>query len=364
MFDPHSPPTSFELEITTRCNASCPQCSRNYYGGSTWPTLPIVDLSLSWLKEKFSKDFLSSLNMVRLVGTYGDPCMHKDLIPIVHWLHENTQAQLIISTNGSLRSRSWWRELGLTLRPQDCVMFCIDGLADTNHLYRKDTNFEKIIKNLKEFNQAGGRSIWSFIVFEHNQHQVDQAREFSKEIGCSGFGVKTTSRFIDKQHNFVDKSPVRDRQHKIIHWIKPPSDPKYVNLSLESYQENVGQYGSYLEYLKNTPIDCDSQLKSKFYVSAEGLVFPCGWLSDRLYGYEAENHPDRQKMLGIIDQCGGLESISLNYNKLEDIIYGKFFQAINQSWNNNKRLERCAVICGKNSHTLTSYKELNEILKP
>ena len=53
--------TQIEFELTTRCNASCPQCIRNYYGGKTWHTLPIVDLGLDWIREKFTEKTLSEL---------------------------------------------------------------------------------------------------------------------------------------------------------------------------------------------------------------------------------------------------------------------------------------------------------------
>ena len=183
-------------------------------------------------------------------------------------------------------------------------MFGIDGLADTNHIYRKDTNFKKIVENLTAFNQAGGRSIWSFIAFQHNEHQVEEARLLSQQLGCFGFAVKTTTRFIDKQHNMIEKFPVMDRDKKIVYWLKPPTDPKYINPGYNSYEKSRNKYGNYENYLKNVDISCDARNKQYFHVSAEGYVLPCGWLVDRLYGYEAESHPDRKRMFDIIEQNG------------------------------------------------------------
>jgi MoaA/NifB/PqqE/SkfB family radical SAM enzyme len=358
-----TPPNSFELELTTKCNASCPQCSRNYYGGAVWENLPMVDLELNWLKEKFTIDFLQTVKTIRLVGTYGDPCMHKDLISIVQWLHASTKAAIIISTNGSLRTTKWWHELGSTMENDDRVIFGVDGLADTNHLYRKGTNFKKIINNLKAFNSAGGHSIWSFIAFKHNEHQVEDARKMSQELGCIGFAVKTTVRFIDKQHNMIEKFPVMNRRKKIVYWLEPPTTPEYINPGYKSYEQNQVKYNNYSNYLKSTNISCDAKNNRYFYVSAEGYVFPCGWLLDRMYGYEAEKHPDRARMLDMIQQHGGLNSINLNYTKLEDILHGKFFQAVAKSWKDESRLDRCANQCGVDSHSITaSYHYLKKIL--
>ena len=82
-----------------------------------------------------------------------------------------------------------------------------------------------------------------------------------------------------------------------------------------------------------------------------------------MYGYEAEKHPDRARMLDMIQQHGGLNSINLNYTKLEDILHGKFFQAVAKSWKDESRLDRCANQCGVDSHSITaSYHYLKKIL--
>ena len=121
-------PTTLEIELSTKCNAACPQCSRNYFGAYTWPTLPRLNLDFETLKSRFPIEFLKSLKKIRLFGTYGDPCMHKEFLDIISWLTEHTSAQIIISTNGGLRSTSWWKKLATILRPQDKVIFCVDGL--------------------------------------------------------------------------------------------------------------------------------------------------------------------------------------------------------------------------------------------
>jgi hypothetical protein len=44
------------------------------------------------------------------------------------------------------------------------------------------------------FVAAGGRAEWDFIVFRHNEHQVEEARALAKELGFQRFFVKKTSR--------------------------------------------------------------------------------------------------------------------------------------------------------------------------
>jgi MoaA/NifB/PqqE/SkfB family radical SAM enzyme len=357
-------PTTLEIELSTRCNAACPQCSRNYFGAYTWPTLPLVNIDIDLLTKSLSKSFLQNLTKIRLIGTYGEPCLHPNFLQFIEWLTIHTQASIIISTNASLRPIRWWRKLAKLLRPIDRVVFCVDGLEDTNHLYRKGTDFAKIIRNMVEFNQAGGKSIWNYIVFRHNEHQVEQAKKMSVSIGCADFTVKRTARFINKQHKRIEKFPVLDSKEKVQHWLELPAQKQFLNNGYDQYTDIIANSTDYDNYLKTAPIDCIAQSHSACYISAEGYVLPCGWLADRFYGFEAENHSDRQKLFDLIEQSGGLNAISVFEHSIESILDGNFFKLVQSSWTDENRLERCANQCGKyiSAYTL-SAAELNEKIK-
>ena len=62
-----------QLEISNYCNAACPQCPRNYFGGKTISTLPLSRWSLSVFKKLFTPDLLKSIEEIYFCGTYGDP---------------------------------------------------------------------------------------------------------------------------------------------------------------------------------------------------------------------------------------------------------------------------------------------------
>lgn len=65
------------LEITTRRNASCPQCPRNLSGGDVNPALPIAELSLDDMKCILPRDFVARLRKLYACGNYGDPMVAK-----------------------------------------------------------------------------------------------------------------------------------------------------------------------------------------------------------------------------------------------------------------------------------------------
>jgi hypothetical protein len=108
----------------------------------------------------------------------------------------NPNIMLGIHTNGSLRSKSFWTELGTVLnRSGDYCRFGIDGLEDTNHIHRVNTIWDLIMKNSKAFIDAGGNADWEYLIFEHNEHQVEEAKELSEKLGFKKFIPKVSRRF-------------------------------------------------------------------------------------------------------------------------------------------------------------------------
>jgi MoaA/NifB/PqqE/SkfB family radical SAM enzyme len=352
--------SEIQLEITTKCNARCPQCVRNYFGSYTWPTIPIIDMDLEWFKTSLSLETWKNLKHIRFCGTYGEPCMHPDLINLIKWIKTVSNARITINTNGGIRTKSWWAELATVLSPEcDRVYFGIDGLEDTNHLHRIGVKFSKVINNVTAFNKAGGISIWAFLVFRHNEHQIDEARNMSIDIGCNSFGVKSTSRFVDKQHKLVDNTPVVDANQHILYFLKPTTLSNYKNNGYVDIKSNT----DYAQALKTTKISCVAKAENAIYISAEGDVFPCGWLADRLYGAEAEGHKDHFTIMSMISSIGGKEKINLHYTAIDDIVSGIWFQKIAESWKNNS-IERCAHQCGGiNSLNIESVAKLSATWK-
>ena len=326
-----------ELEITTNCNASCPQCTRNFYGGPKWPTLPLTSVNLDWLKEKLPIEFLTQLKVIRFCGTYGDPCVHPDMLNIVQWLKSVTAADIVINTNGGIRNVAWWAELANILTGNnDRVVFGIDGLEDTNHLYRRGVKWSKLMQNVTAFNSAGGKSVWQFLPFKHNQHQVDAAKQLASEMGFTDFLLKRTTRFVDKKHELTNKTTVVDG--KKIYFIEPPTDPSLINPGYINFNK---------ENYSTVPIECTAKKFAMIYIGADGYVFPCGFLADRLYGFEAEQHKDYYGLQHLFAEAGGPNAANLNYTSLVEILDGPWFNTLESSWTNSNRLERCAHQCGK-----------------
>ena len=95
-----------------------------------------------------------------MCGRLGDPPAARDCLAICEYLIDR-DILVTISTNGSLRTEKWWRELGNIFRRNGSfVEFHIDGLEDTNHLYRINTRYDKIINNARSYMETGAAAEW------------------------------------------------------------------------------------------------------------------------------------------------------------------------------------------------------------
>lgn len=252
---------TLHVEASTFCNARCPLCPRNIHGLNVPGVYPEVHLN----KEKFKSviNRYPNLEWVYFNGNLGDPMMNphiEDLISLV-------QCRTTIFTNGSIGRKETWEWLA---RQGTEVTFSIDGLEDTNHLYRQDVNWDRLMERVGWFIKAGGKAGWKWIVFKHNNHQIDEARKMSERMGFKFFGTIEHGR---------DYGPVLNKQAEITHWILPQDGSKLpeeydVKAAVERYKNDTNNYPNYRGNLLE--IDCDEhETQQKVYVDAHGRVSPC-----------------------------------------------------------------------------------------
>jgi MoaA/NifB/PqqE/SkfB family radical SAM enzyme len=332
------------IELTTRCNASCPQCPRNVRGGDVISSLPIVELSLDHIAKIFQPEFLSQLVHITICGNYGDAIFARDTLNIVQFLRsQNPQLDIELHTNGSARPVKFWEQLARTVNR--CV-FAIDGLKDTNHLYRRNTDWDTIERNVRAFIGSGGIAIWNFIPFRHNEHQISQAAEFARQVGFKKFYVKRTGRFY--LHGELHQSlPIMNSAGQVVGQLELPTHKSLRNPVAEALYDKGETATNYEKELSQAPIRCTVQNSGSIYISAEGFVFPCCWMA-QIYSHKSPSKRKVQILKLINDFGGGLEAIDATKRPIEAIIGSAIFQvAIPNGWNSGpERLEICTRQCG------------------
>jgi hypothetical protein len=242
------------------------------------------------------------------------------------------------------------------------VDFNIDGLEDTNHLYRKNTEFVKIIKNAKAYIDAGGRAVWNYIVFEHNQHQIKQAQELSDSLGFQEFKARATGRFLNHQTmEEFSEWPVQNRQGQTEYVIRPTNLKAYKNKSISILPDLKKQYPDIKTYFANTEICCDSLTGNKVAINASGLVLPCNMLNHNLSDARfrdasvlpcsnALSSVDGKNQVQEFVSRHGIENLNIHHCSLEQVFANSFWVDLVNSWKYNtfpERLFECAMTCGK-----------------
>ena len=350
------------LEVTTKCNANCPMCSRNAFG-VVRPGLQITEITLDDCKKIFPPAFLNQLTIISICGVYGDPILAKDLLEIIEYIRSNnSELEIDVYTNGSVRSVSWWKRLAKVIG-NGKVIFGIDGLEDTNHVYRRGTKFPVIIKNAKAFIQEGGRAQWDFIVFKHNEHQVKQAKKLSEKLGFEIFQIKRTSRFykllyerdpaLEGMGEEFGKYPFYDSGMRKSGYIELPENPYYRNNSLKIIKSLIKEFGSLIRYFDKVPIDCKAKRTEGIFVSATGLIYPCCWFYQQANYGTIYNVTDPLELNeeNILRSTGGVQQISAKEHPLNEIVEGEFFRQIEKGWSlpslAQGRPKVCARACGR-----------------
>jgi MoaA/NifB/PqqE/SkfB family radical SAM enzyme len=197
-------PFVVELDPTTRCNLACPEC----ISGQLLNQTCIESARIRTLTQEL---IAAGVKSVILIGG-GEPMMHPDTGWIIRVLGE-AGVHIGITTNGLYLKKY----LDVTSIHAKWVRVSVDaGSAETFRKLRPSRHgkslFEAVIDNMRAFAQAKrGRLGYSFMVYSQgnhgfgnipiaddakgiglptNAHEIFQAAELAREIGCDYFEIK------------------------------------------------------------------------------------------------------------------------------------------------------------------------------
>ena len=342
--------TTVHLEITQRCQAACPMCDRNENGGVDNRHITNAELSLEDCKKIFPIEFIKQLNTMYMCGNLGDPIVAHDTLEIFRYFREhNDKMWLSMNTNAGAKDETWWRELAQVLGRMGTVIFSVDGLSDTNHLYRQNVVWANVERNMRAFIDAGGRARWDFIVFGHNEHQVDEAKELAESWGVERFQLKKSGRFFTAKSEQKDFQQARNRKGEQTQVIAKPAKKENINLALLKQKEIEKTYGSMHEYYDSCSIKCKVAEEKNIFITAEGLLMPCCWTAGRMYKWWHKD-PRVEQIWDHIDDAGGKQGIDVINNDLRQVMQGNLLRSIESSWQlpslAKGKLGVCAMKCG------------------
>ena len=277
-----------DVDISASCNAGCIDCNRFLFDhqsqefklNSLHPHMnKLADVSCwSDVIQQFD-----NLKYIQLLGNVGDPMVHPQADVFVEISHtHHPQAQIEINTNGSVGSLKTWQkisDLSQSMKSQLRVVFSIDGLADTNHIYRRAVDWSRIMERATLFIEAGGHAEWKMIDFPYNKHQRDQAKQMAKEMGFKSFTV------------FPRQTPTPEFDQKIIDHSAKPVSKHMADVIELSHKESVEEHQKMVDYFAEqpgfeiTPKCMNFKSNSaghwpNFQINVEGTIWPCCFASN------------------------------------------------------------------------------------
>lgn len=315
------------IELTDKCNAACPMCIRtNPFTGKAQDWLLKKELYLEDFKDIVRPDDVKNLQKINFCGNYGEPLAARDLIPILRYIYEhNPKIRIEVASNASTRSDDWWWELlEVTYKKKFKIIFGIDGInQEQNEMYRRNTNFEKIMNNAQLFIDNGGHAEWQYLVFKHNEKDIETAKQMADDYGFKNFYVVATERFWNGDH----------------------SDYVYKG---ETYRlERSSSRPNHKTWTGDKEIKCFAMMSQEAYIDCLGFVTPCCYLGVYLYASQAgqpatlHNQQELMEMFGDMD----LERLQGRGKGLAKVIKDPFFFDL-LLMHRAKKPERCYSVCG------------------
>lgn len=329
---------SWEVELTTRCNSRCVGCSRysEYYYDN-----PYFDPKVDLKKEIFFKALQSTdhIEFVLFCGNYGDPLLHPEIFEILEFIRkERGDLRILVHSNASFGSADFWKKMATYFQaPGSYIKFSIDGLSESHAKFRRGTNWEQVLNNAKIFMAAGGRAVWKMIEFDHNRHEIEEARKLSEEMGFRKFDLRKNN------YPGLDQ-PILEE----VDWRKAPAS---VTQSARTQQELERWSQSEVSAKKFEHIECHSLKKKNIFLDSFGQVWPCCWIGGLPHRPE---HELRQWFIQKISDRYGAGFNSLATKNLQEILNHSWFASeLEQSWSKsptseiNPMLSTCAKTCGQ-----------------
>lgn len=175
-----SKPYLFNSELTNHCFLNCIFC----------PTGKSNMRQNGYANPQLYENVFNGLYKYLYLATFhgwGEPLMHKNFDNIIN-LARSRNICSVLNTNGMLLRREISEKI-INCK-LDVLYVSINGVDEESYLkYHHGGSFKIIMENLKnlidlkkKYKSETPYIEWQFVIFKHNEHQVDKAKKIAKEI--------------------------------------------------------------------------------------------------------------------------------------------------------------------------------------
>lgn len=260
-------PTKITIETGNICNLRCPLCPT----GTSETKVPKGMLSFARFKQII--DQLGPTTETLDFFDWGEPLLNKDLLPMVAYTKKRfPPVRVVISSNLSIPNFTEAKAEEVVRSGLDHLIMSVDGATQPVYAtYRVGGQLEYVLRNMRWLQKARAalqvkhpRLVWNYLVFRHNEHEVEAARRLAEEIG-----VEFTASPMRTDCGEEIFLPMTERLKRDEQWI--PENPTYSQYSHEALHRRIN--------------DCTKPWKTTA-INWDGYVVPCGSVYDcRTYNY-------------------------------------------------------------------------------
>jgi radical SAM protein with 4Fe4S-binding SPASM domain len=254
-------PTKVTIETGNICNLRCPLCPT----GTSEVKVPKGFLTIEQFQHILKQ--LGPTTETLDFFDWGEPFLNRDLLPMIrHAKATYPHIRIVVSSNLNIPHFSEAGAEEVVASGLDHLIISVDGATQEVYAkYRVNGKLDEALRNVRwlvEAKRKRGSStpsyVWNFLVFRHNEHEVDAARRMAEELGV-GF-TAGMMRTDCAEEIFL---PLEERLRRDGEWV--PENPTY------------SQYTH--ERLNHRTLDCTKPWTT-VAINWDGYVVPCGSVYD------------------------------------------------------------------------------------
>jgi MoaA/NifB/PqqE/SkfB family radical SAM enzyme len=314
------------------------------------------ELDLEFFKKTLTPDLLKTqVKRITMCGDIGDPIYASEYLEIIKYIKlHNPKIHVYTITNGSYRKPEWWKEFAKISNEYDTINFSVDGYDNaSNNLYRIGSDWNSIITGMKIMCEESPAFVyWATIVFAFNQDYLDQIEQQARDIGCDGLQLTYSTKFGSKYGEAYGgiKDPLEPRSefisstHRYERHFRNISGREQLN---NEYLLHNQQRFEQIKQEHNTVITPMCSIGNRgLYVSADGVLHPCSWVSFPYISMSTD-----RKTIHFKDSFHQVyrEQLNLKTQSLTDVLNNPIWNKLFNTFDDPKKAwVECEQKCGCN----------------
>lgn len=342
----------WHLEPSAICPLKCPRCPRIEHPDTPWLN---HQMDLEFFQSFMAPDLLiDHVRRITMCGDVGDPIYCRDYLQIYRYIKKhNPKCHVFTVTNGTGKSTEWWQEFGSVANAYDSINFSVDGFDhDSNNLYRVNSRFDSIINGMRTLRSCNSDIFmnWAAIVFRFNQNHIDAMSDMARAIGMDAMQITKSTKFGSKYGAAYqgDNDPLEPDAR----WISSSHRYERTMIDLSGrrqdrqdyLEENRRRFQIAQENYSHSPVIPMCEIGNRgLYVNAEGVVFPCSWVS---FPYKSLSWNGKTINWSDSFFARYRDQMNLRYRSLDEILGDPLWQLCSRGWkDSNHTWVECGQKC-------------------